>query len=121
VSSRNSRISVGFELRWNRELVRNHLSRWPQRRYAFENEDALEILACPGPDPQCCLESAEMLARLDRGLSCLPAEMREALMLVAVEDMSCEVAAVLLRVPVGTVRSRLSSAAASCGSGLPVM
>lgn len=38
----------------------------------------------------------------------LPQDMRDALMLVAVEGLTYEAAAELLRVPVGTVRSRLS-------------
>jgi len=45
---------------------------------------------------------------LDRALLLLPIEQREVLLLVAVEQMSYEQVAATLRIPVGTVMSRLS-------------
>ena len=46
-------------------------------------------------------------------LQALPDEQREALLLIGVSELSYEEAAVLLTVPVGTVRSRLSRARAA--------
>ena len=43
-------------------------------------------------------------------MSELPESMRDVLLMVAVDELSYEEAAVLLTVPVGTVRSRLSRA-----------
>ena len=47
---------------------------------------------------------------LDRALASLPAEQREVLLLVALEDMSYDEAARTLGIPIGTVMSRLSRA-----------
>ena len=43
-----------------------------------------------------------------RGLQTLPANQRDAIVLLAVEDLSYEEAAWVLRIPVGTLRSRLA-------------
>jgi|SRR5690606_3048885 RNA polymerase sigma factor, sigma-70 family len=90
-------------------LVRNYLSRAPERRYQFVDESALA-------DQQCALGSAELVeqkqsvALLQQALAELPPNMREVLLLVGLDGMSYEDAAALLTVPVGTVRSRLSRA-----------
>ena len=47
---------------------------------------------------------------LERALMRLPAEQREVLLLVVLEDMSYEEAAATLGIPIGTVMSRLSRA-----------
>ena len=49
---------------------------------------------------------------LERGLAQLPADQREVLLLVALEDFSYAEAAILIDVPIGTVMSRLSRARA---------
>ena len=91
-------------------LVRNYLSRAPHRRYAFEDDSALESIASEGANPEEQAERRELLAKLSHELETLPAEMRQVLMLVAVEEMSYEQAAVMLSIPIGTVRSRASRA-----------
>lgn len=91
-------------------LVRNHLSRTPHRRYEFVNEEVLSDIAFESPSP---LESAELtqkIKHLEEAMEELPAHMREVLMLVALDELSYEEAATFLNVPVGTVRSRLSRA-----------
>ena len=47
---------------------------------------------------------------LERALALLPAEQREVLLLIALEDMSYAEVAVTLGIPIGTVMSRLSRA-----------
>jgi RNA polymerase sigma-70 factor (ECF subfamily) len=47
---------------------------------------------------------------MDAALKQLPAEQREILLLVALEDLTYEQIAVTLQIPVGTVMSRLSRA-----------
>ncbi|HVC10935.1 MAG TPA: RNA polymerase sigma factor [Burkholderiales bacterium] len=53
---------------------------------------------------------ALMVRDLERALARLPAEQREVLLLVALEDLSYEETARTLGIPIGTVMSRLSRA-----------
>lgn len=99
-------------------LVRNHLSRSPQQRYEFADVDALNDLVDESPSPDQALEQAQRVRHLNAAMADLPESMREVLLLVAVEELSYEEAAVLLCVPVGTVRSRLSRARAALRSKL---
>lgn len=91
-------------------LVRNYLSRSPHRRYAFESDEVLETTQAEQPDPSEQLAQTQAVRRLQQEIDGLPAEMREVLLLVALEELSYEEAAVLLSIPVGTVRSRVSRA-----------
>jgi RNA polymerase sigma-70 factor (ECF subfamily) len=52
--------------------------------------------------------AALQLRDLDRAIATLPAEQRQAILLVGLEGLSYEKVAAILDVPVGTVRSRLS-------------
>ena len=53
---------------------------------------------------------------LDRCLQALPAEQREVLLLICVEDLSYQETAQVLDVPIGTVMSRLSRAREKLGA-----
>ncbi|MET1115634.1 MAG: sigma-70 family RNA polymerase sigma factor [Comamonas sp.] len=94
-------------------LVRNHLSRAPQRRYEFTDELALAEMAGDTPTPEQEAEQSERMRHLQLALDDLPESMRSILLMVAVEELSYEAAAALLTIPVGTVRSRLSRARAA--------
>lgn len=91
-------------------LVRNYLSRSPHRRYTIEDESALDTHEAPQAGPEASLETRRLVTRLRQELDGLPAEMRDVLLLVALEDLSYEEAAVYLSIPIGTVRSRVSRA-----------
>ena len=91
-------------------LVRNHLSREPSRRYRFEDESVLDAIESGSADPEGRLESKQRSSALESELQALPAAMRDVLMLVALKEFSYEEAAVLLSIPIGTVRSRVSRA-----------
>lgn len=91
-------------------LVRNHLSRAPHRRYEFTDESELSELAGEELSPAQAAEMAQHMRYLQDAMAELPESMRDILMMVAVDEMSYEEAAALLTVPVGTVRSRLSRA-----------
>lgn len=91
-------------------LVRNHLSRAPSRRYQFEDEDTLCDLPGHTPDPERQHTLNQQMDLLQRELADLMPEMREVLMLVSLDEMSYEDAAAKLALPVGTVRSRVSRA-----------
>lgn len=97
-------------------LVRNYLSRSPHRRHQMTDESALDdisesdIAGYAVNDPERQFAQAQLFRQLDAALAELPAHMRELLMLVGIEALSYEEAAVMLTVPIGTVRSRLSRA-----------
>lgn len=91
-------------------LVRNHLSRAPRRRYRIEGDEALEALESTSPGPQRLVENAQITTLLLSELAALSPEMRDVLLAVAVDDLSYEDAALMLSIPVGTVRSRVSRA-----------
>jgi len=52
--------------------------------------------------------ASRQLRELERALGELPEEQRQVILLVGLEGMSYEAAATILKVPVGTIRSRLS-------------
>ncbi len=91
-------------------LVRNYLSRAPHRRYAFEGDDTLAETSCARPDPFEQLSLSQSVRALEKALAELAPEMRDVLLLVALDELSYEEAAVMLSIPVGTVRSRVSRA-----------
>lgn len=99
-------------------LVRNHLSRAPSRRFQFDDDSALAEHACSRPNPCDQLDLTQRVRRLQQELGALMPEMREVLLLVALDELSYEQAAAALAIPVGTVRSRVSRARAQLRRGL---
>ncbi|SDG74810.1 RNA polymerase sigma-70 factor, ECF subfamily [Propionivibrio dicarboxylicus] len=93
-------------------LTRNYLSRAPQRKYDFVDSELLEDIAAESDDPADSIARRRAVISLNRELSALPLEMREVLLLVALEETSYEEAALMLAIPVGTVRSRVARARA---------
>lgn len=91
-------------------LVRNYLSRSPHRRYTFEGEDVLAETRCANATPFDQLAHSETVRALEHALSELAPEMRDVLLLVGLDELSYEDAAVMLSIPIGTVRSRVSRA-----------
>lgn len=91
-------------------LVRNFLSRSPHRLYHFETDEGLADTEHNSRSPAEQVESDQVLTRLQAELQELPKDMREVLLLVAVEDFSYEDAASMLSIPIGTVRSRVARA-----------
>lgn len=97
----------------------NHLERSPQRCWRFESDEPLANLPTPPhDDPAEVLGRRRLVRRLIGLIEALPGPAREVLMLVAIDGLSCEQAAVALGVPAGTVRSRLSRARASLRADL---
>ncbi len=93
-------------------LVRNYLSRAPHRRYVFEDDEVLAETASHRPDPSEQLQQTQAVRALQAALDDLPRDMRDVLLLVAYEELSYEDAAMMMSIPVGTVRSRVSRARA---------
>ena len=75
--------------------------RRPALRTVALDDDAALPCAPPGADPLA-------LRDMDAALALLPAEQREVLLLVALEEMTYEEVAGALGIPLGTVMSRLS-------------
>lgn len=107
--SRYSRWQRRGELRaWMFGIMHNHFIdgvRASSRRAEQAAPDGL-------PDAPVRATQADRLEirDLDRCLQALPAEQREVLLLVCVEDLSYQETARILAVPIGTVMSRLSRA-----------
>lgn len=91
-------------------LVRNYLSRAPERRYAHNTDAELINVMSTSASPEDLVYGAEMMVKLQESLSELPETLSSVLLMVGLDSLSYEEAAVLLTVPVGTVRSRLSRA-----------
>ena len=77
-----------------------------QRTNPFRQADPLAIPAAVAADPDALLT----LSELDRALGGLSEEQRAVILLIGLEGLSYEQAAAVLRVSVGTMRSRLTRA-----------
>lgn len=94
-----------FQILFN--VVRHERRKW-FRWITGKEEDVAEI-QLPAPEPVATdLTDNDILAALDR----LPAQFREVVLLVDVEEFAYKDASEILRVPIGTIMSRLSRARA---------
>ncbi len=92
-----------FQILFN--VVRHERRNW-FKWITAKNEDLAEAqITAPTQIPE-ALSDGDILAALDT----LPIQFREAVLLVDVEDFSYKEAAEILKVPIGTVMSRLSRA-----------
>jgi RNA polymerase sigma-70 factor (ECF subfamily) len=78
-----------------------------RERIVDEHDGEIEAV---GEDGRRTTESRLELAHVRATIATLPAQQREALILVCIEDLSYREAAAVLDVPVGTVMSRLARA-----------
>jgi RNA polymerase sigma-70 factor (ECF subfamily) len=91
-------------------IHRNDLRRARRSPMSLSLDDAMPGNEPAGPDVQ---PGRLALAETARAMQELPAEHREVLLLVAVEEMSYAEAAAVLSIPVGTLMSRLARARAA--------
>jgi RNA polymerase sigma-70 factor (ECF subfamily) len=100
---------------WLLRIVRNAaLDRLAARgREVALDEDAAAALPDPAPDPEAALAARQSRRGLAAAVAALPLELREALMLRTVEELSYREIAQVTGVPVGTVMSRLWRARAA--------
>jgi RNA polymerase sigma-70 factor (ECF subfamily) len=94
-------------------LVRNYLSRAPHRVHTFVGEETLATVSDSRDPVEERVDRERALARLAAELGNLAPEMREVLLMVALDELSYEEAATLLSIPIGTVRSRVFRARAA--------
>ena len=62
----------------------------------------------PNSDPQAMLSAVGMDREVETALDALPAEFREVLLLVDVQELSYQEISKMLKIPIGTVKSRVS-------------
>jgi RNA polymerase sigma-70 factor (ECF subfamily) len=91
-------------------LTRNHLNRGPQRLFIDDGEEHLSSMSNTLDDPSLRHQKNTEMASLAEEIAGLPVDMRECLILIALEGYSYEDTAQLLGVAVGTVKSRLCRA-----------
>jgi RNA polymerase sigma-70 factor (ECF subfamily) len=92
-------------------VARNHVLRYLERRREDVRMDAGDDSADPpaaGTDALETLTRDELIEAVRQAVLTLPAGYREAVVLCDLEELSYSDAACILRVPVGTVRSRLN-------------
>jgi RNA polymerase sigma-70 factor (ECF subfamily) len=82
------------------------------------DEEALRELRASSLDPLARLEAAERAAIVRRAVESLPLAQRTVLLLREWEDMTYSEIATVMKVPVGTVRSRLHNARVVLADGL---
>jgi len=71
-----------------------------------------------GSDPEAILSGQGMESEVERALAGLPAEFREAILLVDVEELSYQEVSGVLNIPIGTVKSRVSRGRATLREAL---
>jgi RNA polymerase sigma-70 factor, ECF subfamily len=94
---------------------RNSYRRCSREQPASSSEEFdREIEAQSGFADQACINPEDLLAgrmigrRIELALNAIPAEFREALLLVDVQDLNYQEVADVLEVPLGTIKSRVS-------------
>lgn len=88
-------------------LVRNHQNRSPEHRYEMVSDETIFDLACDGDDPQRAYEKKAFFKKLHEAITTLPSDLREALLLVSMENYSYADAAQALGVSEGAVKNRV--------------
>lgn len=100
-------------------LVRNYLNRAPHRVREYESDDVLENMPDSGDEPDQAVARSQVMRRLSEQIDHLPEELKQVFLLVAIDGLSYDEAAVLFQIPVGTVRSRLFRAREAIKNRVP--
>ena len=98
---------------WLSTVARNHaIDHYRRRRLEqlgrSDNPLAMEQAATPADSPLKSLEREERRQFVHRGLRALPDELRQPLILCDLEGLAYEEIAGLLKIPLGTVKSRIN-------------
>lgn len=97
---------------WMLVIMRNiYFNKMRHLKYVRNAEPELHLRGAPGMRAQ-AQDTWIELVELQRAVNRLPLEQREVLMLTVVEELSYKAVADMLRIPIGTVRSRLARARA---------
>lgn len=100
---------------WLMRLARNliiddyrHRQRNPQNTYADDVEDHTFHLRAVGNSAQKEIERREMAAQVQEGIDKLPADLRTCVILRDIEELTYQEIVDLLKIPEGTVKSRIN-------------
>jgi len=106
---------------WLFRILRNlWIDQLRRQKTAGPSEDIDEQAERLGADPRAAIEARMMLDAAWEQIEALPAEQREVLMLVCVEEFSYKEAAETLGIPIGTVMSRLARARTALAARLGI-
>jgi RNA polymerase sigma factor (sigma-70 family) len=100
-------------------LVRNYLNRAPHRVRKYEPDTVLDALPDEAEGPEALIQRMELMTRLYEQVETLSDDLKQIFLLVAIEGRSYEEAAEMLKIPTGTVRSRLFRAREAIKVRLP--
>jgi RNA polymerase sigma-70 factor, ECF subfamily len=106
-------FSGGDGRAWFLSIVRNTCRGWYGRRLELSADpfdEERHSLVGSGLDPEALLHHGDEVALIEDAMSHLPARVRKLLILREVEGLSYRELAVVMRLPIGTVMSRLSRA-----------
>jgi RNA polymerase sigma-70 factor (ECF subfamily) len=96
---------------WILRILRNlWIDRMRREKSAGPSDDIEDHLYLSGDDGESGVEARLTLVSVSEAIARLPAEQREIIMLICVEELSYREAADILDVPIGTVMSRLARA-----------
>jgi RNA polymerase sigma-70 factor (ECF subfamily) len=109
-----SSLREGDARAWFFTIVRNtwysRVSRRPGAGDSVLIDTAYDQLRDEGPDPEELLVQQHTVGRVRGAIESLPADFREVIVLREIEGMSYKEIAAVIRVPIGTVMSRLARA-----------
>lgn len=113
-----ARIVINFCYDQIRRKYRHPIQSLTSRLHEDEPEESDYWLSDASANPERQLEITELDRTIQACLETLPSPFRAILILIDIEEMSYEDAAQVLRVPVGTIKSRLSRARAQMRAAL---
>jgi RNA polymerase sigma-70 factor (ECF subfamily) len=90
------------------QVIDNYRRRREEKRRRLEDPEILDVMASPEAGPLRELEREERVEFVRRGLRALPADLREPLILCDLQGLPYEEVAGILRIPLGTVKSRIN-------------
>ena len=105
--------SVGGFSAWLTRVARNHAidhyrRQKVEREHRVETAQPIEEMASRDESPEVSLQREERVRLVQRALRSLPVELREALVLCDLQGEPYEAIAAALRIPLGTVKSRIN-------------